>query len=580
MPVKITDRFASTCSTVYSNSYDTCGTVTRSTIAHLTPTQLESLFSVGGLFADLDAWFKTSIEMQACGTRTFGLYDWIMSGADRTKGKAALSIQKAVGNPSLLFPFILGKQDSVINTDYWAITQGQANSAYTATVTGPLTTADLALGAASDRVIRVVSRYGVELDAKWFNPSTVVHIFSRKGTGNFENGAWKVLAAEAASDKTYADVLVTDQNAGSTTVYASAPTSGVLLIGQNNVNDFESWCNNLPNYDGKKRTPFWIQTMRKSRCVNSEYQKFFARLMESGVNEAFAEFGDIPLAKRNAQDELEDQKRFCNAFFFNKPISANQTLANWQSLDTINTASSSALILPTEGTIIGKRANFIGVYEQMKACSRTRDLAGQPLNFLEWLDENYRIMRSRQSQGKPVTDIDWYTDSITKAHMMDAFLAYYKSSYLDQVRFIAELNGANSLGMLWDSYRVKYPSGVRLNIITHQWFDDFRDANKTEYQEAIGTNLWCLDIGKGGSIYWSQIASNRKVHTTGEIENLAKIDTTFACVMENITQTVTMTSSTGTAVVECPSHSLIITNMADTVPVTSQKQGPSYLDLY
>jgi hypothetical protein len=429
-------------------------------------------------------------------------------------------------------------------------------------------------------VIRVVSRYGVDLDDKWFNPRTVLHIFTKKANGNFENGAWKVLARATAADKTYTDVLVTTQNAGSTTLYETAPTDGVVIIGQNNVNDFESWCQNLPNYDGKKRTPFWIQTMRRTRCVDSEYQKFFTRLMESNVNEAFQEFGDIPMAKRNAQDELEYKKRFCNAFFFNKAISSNQTLANWGSLDAINTTTVSTLDLPTEGKIIGRRANFIGVYEQLKACNRVRDLTGQPLNLLELFDEIYRIKRARESQGRPVTDIDIYTDSVTKANFMQGMLAYYKSLYLDQARFIIELGGSNDLGMVWDSYRVIYPSGVRINIISHEFFDDFRDANKTESQEEIGSMMWILDLGKGGSIYWSQIASNRKVHTTGELETLSKIDATFACVMENITQQVTMVSETGTAIVECPANSLAVMNIGTGLPVSTAKSAPSYVDLY
>lgn len=584
MPVKITDRFATTCSTVFANNYDTCGTITRSSIAHLTPTLLESLFSSGGLFADLDAWFKTSIEMKACGTRTYGLYDWIMSGADRTKGKAALSVSKAMGNPSLLFPFILGRQDSVINTDYWAITTGMAQSAYTAGVTGNLDADDLATGAASDRVIRVVSRYGVDLDDKWFNPRTVVHIFSKRGNGKFENGAWKVLASATATDKTSVDVLVTTQNAGSAGLFDATPDAGVLIIGQNNVNDFESWCNNLPNYDGRKRTPFWIQTMRRTRCVDSEYQKFFARLMESEVNRGFQEFGDIPMAKRNAQDELEYKKRFCTAFFFNKPISANQTLAAWESLESINTASSSALTLPTEGKLIARRANFIGIYEQALACSRVKDLAGQPLNMIEFFDINYALMRARETTAErniPVMDIDWYTDSVFAATFQDGMIKYYKEKYLDQMRFEQNISsGSNDLGMLWTSYRVPFPAKVRINIITHEWFDDFRDANKTENQESAGTFLWALDLGSGGSIYWSQIAANRKVHTIGELEALAKIDSTFSCVMETITQQQTLISETGTAVMECPNNNLFCTNLGSATPITTGRQGPSYVDLY
>lgn len=591
MPVKITDRFASQCSVVYNTSYDTCGTVTRSTIAHLTPTQLESLFSVGGLFADLDAWFRYAIEMKACGTITNGLYDWIMGNSD-TGGRMLLNKMNVGPSPSLLFPFILGKQDSVINTDYWAVTTGAANSAYTgdlpATVigtgtAGPLTAAQKALGAAGDRVVRVISRYGVEMNSQWFVDRDVVHIFTRGANGVQQNGAWKVLASAASTDKTYMDVLVTSQNAGSTAPFSTAPTTGVLLPGINNVNDYEKWCNNRPNFDGRKRVPFWFQTYRWTRCIDSEYRKVFGRLMEPGVNNAFKEFGDLPYAERNRQDEADRQKRFVNAFFFNKPISANQTLTSWQSLDDISTPSGFSIDPGTGGKVIAKRANFVGVVEQLRACDRIRDGQNHPLNLYEFFDENYRIMRARKSQGRKVTDIDWYTDSVTRARFMAGMLAYYKEKYLDQVRFVGQLGGANELGMVWDSYKVMHPAGVNINIISHEFFDDLRDAHKTESQESMGINFWCLDLGKpgpnGGTIYWSQIATNMKRSTVGDLKDLSRIDKDWACVMESISQEITMMSETGTAIVECPNNSIMLMNYADADPIITGRTS-SYLDLY
>jgi hypothetical protein len=583
MGVKITDRFAAQCSVVFSNNYDTAGSITRSSIDYLTPTQLESLFAPGGLFADLDAWFRTAFEMKACGTRTFGLYDWIMSSADRTKGKLALNTQKSMGmNPSVMFPFILGKQDSVINTDYWAISTGGAESGYTAGVTGPLTADDLALTSATDRWVRVVSRYGIDLDAKWFVDRDRVTIFTRNN-GFAQMGQWKVMAAAAATDKTYVDVLLKAENAGSSVPVNTAPTSGVLLPLVNNVNDYEKWCNNRPNYDGRKRIPFWFQTMRRTRRIDQLYLEYMKRLTEGDVNRAFAEFGDIPLAQRNAQDELLWQKRFCNAFLFNKPISEKQTLNTWEDLDDIQTPTGFTLEPVTGGKTITKRANFIGVFEQLLRCDRVRDLQNQPLNYYEFLDEVYRIYRARQTRGKAnARSIDFYTDSITRATMQTAYVNYMKNEYgTDAVRFPIKLGETNNLGFIWDSYQVKHPAGVTINIISHEFFDDYRDAHKTESQESMGIMLLCLDMGKGGSIYWSQLASNRKKHRLGDLRDLAPIDADWACVMETLTEEVSLSSETGTVVVECPSDNLWIWNMSPAVPITTgQSNNPSYTNLY
>jgi hypothetical protein len=62
---------------------------------------------------------------------------------------------------------------------------------------------------------------------------------------------------------------------------------------------------------------------------------------------------------------------------------------------------------------------------------------------------------------------------------------------------------------------------------------------------------------------------------------MAKIDSDYACVMENPTQEVSLNSLTWTAVVECPSDSLIIENFADVVPDWADRsETPSYSDLY
>lgn len=430
MSVKISERFAKTCQVVFHNNYDTCGTITRSSIDYLTPADLESLFAPGGVFADLDAWFRMAFEMKACGTRVNTMYDWIMSGMDRDK-KNLLQTQKREKNPSVLFPFILGRQESVINTEYWYIASGQAVSGYTAEVTGPLTAGELALGAAADRVIRVQSRYNAEGNELWFRDRDLLYIMGRSSIGVAQIGQWKVLASAEAADKTYVDVVITSQNSGSSQPYASAPTSGLVLIGLNNVNDYEKWCNNRPNIDGKKSVPFWFKTFRRTRCVDDLYKEYYSRLATSGdnVNRAFKEFGDMPLAERNAQDEMEHQKKFVRAFFFNKPISNYQRMSTWESLDNITTPTGFGITGALDGTVVTKRAEWIGVVEQLRECNRYIDAQNQVLNFYEWLDENYRIMRSRKTRYGSCTEIDWYTDAPYAKLLINAFTAYLKAEF-------------------------------------------------------------------------------------------------------------------------------------------------------
>jgi len=572
------DRFVAPCTVAVSNNYDTCGTITRADVAHLTPDQLEDLFKPSGKFADMDAWFRTAFEMAACGTKRNGMYDWLMS-SQRNVGNL-VNVEKVDRGPSLLHPFILGRQDSVINKDFWAITNGWANSAYTASTTGPLTAGQKALGAAGDRVIRVVTRYGIDLDASWFVSTDRVMVFGRNAAGQSTRGQWKVLASAAAADSSYVDVIMTTENGGSTTNYDTAPTAGVLLALGNNVNDYESWCHNRPTLDPRKRVPFWYQTMRRTRCVDSEYKKIFARLMES--NEYFRQFGDLPLAERNRQDEAEYQRRWVNTFFFGKAISSDQTLANWQSLDQITTVTGSTVDPGLGGKLIAYRANMVGIYEQMRACDRVRDLQNNKLNFYEFLEEIYNIYRARTSRGQRATSIDVYTDSTTAANFESGAIAYYKAEYGDILRITIE-KGANALGFNWRSYEFKRPQGVRVNIITHEFFDDLVNAADTESISSTGRFMMILDMGKsgpgGGTIYPGMIASNKKMRTLGELENLAKLDATFACTMEHVTEEISLVSETVTAINECPANSLIIEGIFDGVPITTGKTV-SYSNLY
>lgn len=583
MSIKIAERIAAQCSVVYRNNYDTVGTITRASIDYLTPSQLESLFTTGGLFADLDAWFRTAFEMKACGTKVNGMYDFIMSGADRTRGRSMIQTEKSAKNPAVVWPFILGLQDSVVNTEYWAITTGGAQSGYTAETTGPLTASDLAEGQASDRWVRIVSRHGVELDEKWFVPRATLHIISRSGIGVAQHGQWRVLASAHNEARTSADVLLRSENGGSSQPYATAPTSGVVLIGVNNVNDYEKLCNNRANWDGRKQVPFWWQTMRRSRRVDEQYREYFKRLTTSGVNEAFARFGDLTLAERNAQDEFNHQREFVNAFFFNKPISENQTTSLYKSLEQIPTPSGFGVDPGLGGKLISYRANFVGVREQLRQCDRYRDLQGNTINFYEFLDENYRIMRARKSQGKNVKAIDWFTDSVTAANFISAYTQYLKNEYgSTNVQFPIDITKtmSNDLGFAWRTMLVKYPAGIEINIVTHEFFDDYRDANKTESQETMGSLLLALEFGKDGA-HWSQLATNRKSWTVGDINKLAPIDRDWACVMESITEEVTHVSESGAVVVPCPANMLWIENFADAIPVTTGKTAnPSYTDLY
>lgn len=580
------------CTTVVNNTYDTHGTITRASFNPLTPSQLEALFKPSGIFAEMDDWFRTAFMMKACGTKVNCMYDWITSSM-RTDIKGLLDKVKLDKGPTLLKPFVMARQDSLINSDYWVISGGVAQSGYTpdsanpavgTTTEGPLTTAQKALGAATDRVIRVVTRYGLEMDDKWFLSRDRIHIFN-KSVQTTLRGQWKVLAAATNTDKTYVDVLITSENAGSTTPYDQTPTSGMIIAGTNNVNDYESFCQNRPTLNPRKHVPFWYKTDRRGREVDDETMKVFARLSEG--NKYFDTFQNLPLSEYYRQDEEQYQKRWVHDFFYGKAIGANQTLANWQSLEQITTVTGATVDPGLGGRLIAYRANPIGIIEQLHRCGRRIDLQNQPLNFYEWLDENYRISRARKSQGRTVEVLDWLTNQRLAANIESAVIDYLDREYNDKLRIPID-EGSNELGFSWKIFsKFKYPTGLKIALVTADFFDDMFDAFSDESLASAGNVLWCLDIGKpgpkGGTIYPGMIESYNVTVQKGDLATLQRIDATFACTMRHISTKIQMSSAAWTAICECPANSLALEGVADAVPITTGRSGSTqamYEDLY
>jgi hypothetical protein len=498
-------------------------------------------------------------EMKACGVRVNGLFDFLMASARGFSG--FINKQKIRGSDSLVEPFILGQQKSIINDDYWTVVAGEGNAA--------------------SYDIHVVNQYGLELDTTWFVPEARVFIFSKTTGGTATRTAWVVQSAEASENNGTATIKVNlkSENAGTKTgnTKVTFPTTGFLVIGTNNVSDWERYCHNRPALNPNRMVPFWVGTSRWTMCTDSLYEEWLARLTET--NEYFRQFGDVTIAERNRQYGMRFEREWLNSFFWNKPISANQTLSNWKNLEKITTYGGSPLYLPNQDRCVGFRANPVGVYEQLYECGSVLDLQGQQLNLHEFFDRLYDIHRSRSNQGKFADSIDIYTDSTTAHLFHRAMIRYYNAEYEGLARFnISVTEGEHGvLGFRWSSYHLLFPKGVTINIITHFFFDDIADAAEMSEVASSGRFLWILDLG--GGIYPGIIASNRKVFKTGVLEDLAKVDSAYACVMENPTQEISLNSVTWTAIVECPSDNLIIENFADVIPDHAGKSG-DYADLY
>lgn len=577
--------FAAACSVAVTNDYGTVGTFTKSQLSTLTPDQWKALFTDGTLWNEMTPYLKTQFMMAACGVKRNTMYDWIMS-SNRPGMGSLVTTHKMDRGPSIIQPFIMARQDSIVNNENWAITNGWAIGSYTAGSTGPLTSAQLTgspgtscpgtSSSAPYRVIRVIPGYGssytVPTDARYFLPLHVIVILS-VSSGVALHGQWKICGAATDAAQTYIDVVIQQQfqvgEDGGSSGYAAeeTPTNGLVLVGINNINDYESYCNNRVTVNPRKQVPFFYQTYRDGRRVSSAYMEMFGRLMAD--NAYFEAFGNLPIAEMNKQDEMMSQREFANSFMFQDKISIAQRLSgspNWGDLENILSINGATVDPGTGLELIAKRANMIGVLPQMKACSRYFDNAASTLDIRAWLESGmYDIYRARDSQGRAsARNIDVYMNSTLADQFQMAFVQYSNWKLDDSVRIVIEQG--DTIGVTWQKFKLYKPQGVWLNIINNPFFDDFSNsmdqtalngnpALSTAAATARGNMALTLDLGKGGTIYPALLDSNRTEYTTGQINDLAKIDVTFSCAMKNPTIRNTMSSKTVTAVVECPLNS-------------------------
>lgn len=538
-----------------------CGAVTAcNDIITATSDTLKSIFTdAGGDYRNMKSLLVAQFEIKACGAKTNGLFDFMMANK-RMMNKRLIKVPiDDFGTAFRIEPFVMADRQSVINKEYWEFENG------------------LDPAGSDDWQIDVFSNYGLPLDARFFLSRERVYLFGVTAGGSVTRTAYRVSSVQeitTAGGARLRITLIAENASFLPAAKVTPPVTGVLVRGTANIDDFEQYCEQGPGLNPTQSVPFWIETDRWTLCTDQFYESYFRELVTT--NPFFAKFGDLPQAKLNAQLAEDFQRKWINAIFWNKRISTNQTLALYRNLDNITTASATDLYLPNEGRCVGKRANAVGIYEQMAECGRVKDLQGNTLNLIELFEAIHAISRARGDQGGNGEVVELFTDRTTRANIQLAMLKYYNVQSDGMLRLNANIGETGAFGFTYDRYKLINPAGVEMRVVSHPFFDDFRAAAADAGVETAGTMIWILDFA---TVYPGMIDSNRVVNRTGDIKDLAKIDNAFACVMKNAIQTVSMTSLTWTAVVECPLNSLIIEGIGPNVPEYRNKVG-SYDDYY
>lgn len=554
----------SKCAPNISTNIKQCGTVTLCNAKSMLSTELASSYTRSGEYLVMEALLQTDFEIKMCDTVQNTLYDFLMANKVSISAKWKGGAQRVNSGLINIAPFVLARQYSAINNAYWAVSGGTSSG--------------------ENWQVDVASTTNIPPDVRSFAVDERVYITGETGGGTKTMTSWKVVSATLINNAVR--LVLSPQNSGSYLASSrlASPVTGILTRGTANKNDYEKYCAEPPAYLNWKNVPFWVETQRTSMCKSSLYDKFRKLLMEG--NPLYREYGDLDEIERNRQLGADWQRRMVETMFWGKPISANQTLTLYSSLEDIETFDGGSL--GVDGAkCVGKRANMVGIYEQLAQCGRVMDLQGAQLNLISLFNELYNIARTRQGAGKQQsTVIDIFTDNITAEAINQAMISYYLAKSQNTLRVTVPAGGNPGVnfnrdqdlqkaefGFNYRSYNLFYPANVRINIISHYFFDDYLTANSSvSGQSNAGRLLLVLDFS---GIYPGIASSNRVVQKTGDLKTLASISPDFGCVLQVPTQEQTLTSVTGTMIVECPAGNLWLENFSSAVPAVTSG-GPVY----
>lgn len=519
----------------------------------------------------MEALFHHDMEIKMCEAVQNGLYDFFMS--QKVNLSKRMSTRRLNSGLLEIAPFIMARQYSPINNEFWAITGGTASSAQTGA------SGTLMSGVVCDWVVTVASTTNIPADKNYFPVGQRVFAQSKTAGGSATRTQWTVVYCDDTLAPDSVALYLHDENSASNLLpfmgdKLGAPTTGLLQIGTPNVNEYEKFCSEGPTVLNWKNVPFWVEGTRDSMCKSSLYDKWRSLLLSG--NAEYREFFDLDEIEKNKQLGASWQRRLVTQMFWGKPL-PNQTMATYDDLAEISAFDASSLGLGVDGgAVIGRRANAIGIYEQLAECDRIADAQGLKLNLPALFTELYNMMRVREGNGtgNPKA-FDLFTDSVTAELINQAMILYYKAKSGSQLQYQASAEGPPKkaeFGFNYRSYALFWPPGVVINVVTHYAFDDWRAAGVSAIGAADNTTrvLWILDFA---GIYPGIISSSRTVQETGNLKTLAAVNADFACVQKVPTREQTLTGLTWTMIVECPAGNLIIENFSGDVPEYATTTG-------
>lgn len=568
----VSDQIFSKCSAALGVTASRCDGITEAEIAVTTTADLKNLYQEGDKWRLIGMLLEADFIGKSCQTRVNGMYDWLQSISKRV-GPKRMSLSQINSGLWELYPFVKMERKGIINNEFWTVTAGATHSGNT-----PAGATPSGVAGATYTVV-VQSQNGIPADQRWFPPKLRVEISSVSSFGTHSQTEYVVVATEPLTPTTVR-LYLADQNGGSflESSKRTPPTTGLLVRGTPNVSDYEYYCPEIPGLNTKQLIPFWIETTRWSYRICELMEKYLAAIRKN--NPFFREFGDIESVELNKQIQQDFERREAWSFFFNKPISANQTLASYDQLLPITIQDGTVIKNPYGGKVIGRRAAATGIYEQHAECGRVFDLQGNTLNLVEWFQAIYQMLRVREAIGTQTDFVEVWTDDNYAMLLQQGIFNYFTAKTNGTFRVTYDICNTTCknapFGFKWRSFMLDFPP-VELRIVTHSFFNDLSagllSAGGAALQTA-GRVMWMIDWNVN---YQMIFDSNSVMLTQGDLNRLAEVDfASYGCVMKLPRDRQKLMSKTYTNVVECPAASMFLENMSMTVPEHRGIAGKAY----
>lgn len=562
-----TTDFFTSCVPAIRTNIATCGALTLCDLEIPTPALLDTQYKVRSNFLVMEALFQYQMESAMCMAQQSNLFKFFM--ANSVNMSKRLTPEQVQTGLYQIKPYILNKRKGTFDNNYWIVQAGTS-------------------AGAGDWCCELSSPTDIPVSASWFNVGERLFIEGAAADGTATRTAWRILSSVA--DTGHVDVCLTSENALSN--YDAArlafPVTGVAVRGTANISDFEEFCAQPPGLINTTVEPYWIETIRDSFCVDDLYEQYRALVVAN--NPLYREFYDLPTVEYNKQAAEDFQRRWVNTIMYNKALNANQTLALVDDLPQVDAVLydwTAATVGQTEGFLrtsaarcVGKKANAIGILEQLAGCDRIHDAQGTKLNLKALFQSLYRIYRIRKSMGYPNPRVfELCMPSPYIEVVADALFQYClaKSHGLAQLNMeISKSVEQSPLGFRYRRFVIDYPD-IEIRLVSDEFFDDelamFENAATTTGNANlanVGRRIYILDWSK---IYLGIIGSEKVEHQTADAKERARTDPSYLCVMKVPTTRQSLMSTTYTVIVERPQVNLVIENLSNDVPEWQTLQG-------